>query len=549
MWYAVTIAFLLTLQGLPPLLGPLIPDKGGAVTGVIRRADTRQPIPSAQVAVVVAGTSPEAAMARAVAADRDGRFTVKGLEPGAYTVVVQAEGYFSASNDPASAERATRDVGVFEGQQSDIGVVDLVPAAAISGRISGPEGTPVIGASVQAWRASYVRGQLVYTLAKTAETNDRGEYRLFWLVPGEYYVAGQVKEADASARYTRVFFPGVLEVDSAPPVVVGAAREISGIDIQIPIAATAGVTVSGQVAGEPGKLAALRVTTIELVPRGRKVFLAGDPDNTFPNRTIPAVNGRFEIRNAPPGEYDLVPIVGEGGSDVRLGRVTISVADRNIENLSVPLDSPTDLKGRVTLDGVTPDQPLKPNSILLVSMDTLPGKTSAKRADPDPKTGEFTIPGVAPGRFTFQIGAQARAAGVYIADVLNGEASVLDSGFVVGDASVGPLQIQLKSAGGVVSGTALDVSRIRPFPYATVVLLPERARRGNYTLHLDTISGADGKFAFTGVPPGNYLLLAWQSVIPRAWQNPLFLGRVEDRGVPVVVEIGTEKNAQVVVIP
>jgi hypothetical protein len=548
MWYALTVAFFLTLQGLPPLLGPLIPDSGGRVTGILRRTDTRQPIPSGQVAVAVVGTSLEAAMTRAVVTDRDGRFIVKGLEPGLYTVMAQAEGYFSPSHDPTSATHARRDVSVFEGQESDIGVIELVPAAAISGRISSSDGSPVIGASVQAWRALYVRGQLVFTVAKTAETNDRGEYRLFWLAAGEYYVASQYRVVGGSARYRRAFFPGILEEDAAPPVAVGAAREISGIDIQVPIMPIAGVTVSGQIAGEPDKLAALRVTSIQLVPRDRRVLLADDRDNTFPNRAVPGGGGRFEITNVPPGEFDLIPMVGDSDSPVRLGRINVSVADRNIENLSVALDSQTELKGRVTLDGMPADN-LKPGSILLMSLDTFEEKRNSKPLAPDPRTGEFVIPGVAAGRYGFQMSAAARASGLYIADVLRSEASVFNAGFLAGDESPGDLHIQLKSAGGVVSGTVLDVSRIRPFPYAMVALLPERARRGNYTLHLDTISGADGKFMFTGVPPGNYVLLAWQAVIPGAWQNPLFLARFEDRAVSIVVEGGAEKNTQVVVIP
>src|SRR5262245_25667761 len=145
----ISPSFILTIfllvQGLPPLLGPLIPNTGGKVTGVVRRADTRQPIPSAQVAVVAAGTSPEAAMTRAVVTDRDGRFSVSKLEPGKYIVVAQAEGYYRPSNDPAAANYVIRDVNVQEGQEGDVGLIELVPAAAIRARSPGPGGRPVRG--------------------------------------------------------------------------------------------------------------------------------------------------------------------------------------------------------------------------------------------------------------------------------------------------------------------------------------------------------------------------------------------------------------------
>ena len=128
------------------------------------------------MALAAAGESVESAMAKAMTADSNGRFTIKGVSSGRYTVIAQADGYFSFLNDPVLASRAKRDVIVIEGQQIEVGAIELLPGAAISGRIVAPDGHPVIGAVVQAWRASYVRGRLTFSLTKTASTDDIGEY-------------------------------------------------------------------------------------------------------------------------------------------------------------------------------------------------------------------------------------------------------------------------------------------------------------------------------------------------------------------------------------
>src|SRR5689334_22204072 len=96
-------AFLLLFQqGLPPLVGPLVPDTGGRVTGTVRRADTGQPIAGAHVGLAALGTSIQAAMGRAVTTDVNGRFTIKELMPGAYTVIAEGDGYFTVGSDPSA---------------------------------------------------------------------------------------------------------------------------------------------------------------------------------------------------------------------------------------------------------------------------------------------------------------------------------------------------------------------------------------------------------------------------------------------------------------
>src|SRR5512145_240086 len=180
----VLALFVLELQGLPPLVGPLVPDSGGFIRGVVRRADSGQPIPAAQVALLAEGQSVDQAMVRAIYTDVSGQFTLRGVEPGSHTVLVQAEGHFGVTGLTDGSTRTARIVHIAEGQQVDIGVVKLIPGSTISGRIAGPDGKPVAAATVEALRGSYVRGRLAFTLVKSVKTDDLGEYRLFWLPSG-----------------------------------------------------------------------------------------------------------------------------------------------------------------------------------------------------------------------------------------------------------------------------------------------------------------------------------------------------------------------------
>ena len=150
----------------PPLVGPLIPDSTGVVTGIVRRADTGQSIPEAQVVLVSPAESIDQAMTRATLTDLNGKFTIKSVMPGPYVVIAQSEGHFSLSGEPSASTQARKDVRVSEGQQTDAGGLELIPGATISGRVTGPEGQPLTGAIVQALRPSYIRGPLVFTAFK-----------------------------------------------------------------------------------------------------------------------------------------------------------------------------------------------------------------------------------------------------------------------------------------------------------------------------------------------------------------------------------------------
>jgi hypothetical protein len=249
----------------------------------------------------------------------------------------------------------------------------------------------------------------------------------------------------------------------------------------------------------------------------------------------------------PPGEYDFFPALGNADSPVYPVQIAVSVADRDVENVDLPLDPQIEISGRLTLDGAGPGERLK-DSIALVRLDGLPGKTTATVISPKPETGDFEIKDFSVGRYAIRLDPDVRSAGIYVSDMTYGGASVPDSELIVKEPA-SALKIELKSDGGTVAGTVLDVTRLRPYPYATVALLPESGRRRDYTLYRDATAEPDGRFSFTGVPPGNYVLFAWQTVTRGAWQNPIFLGRYENRGTPVVVEAAVTRTLQIVAIP
>jgi hypothetical protein len=528
----------LSAQRLPPLVGPLIPDETGTVTGIVRRADTGRALAEAQVFL----TRDRETAAQAVT-DVNGRFTIKA-SPGDYVLSAQREGYFRPADENPGSARVSRDVTVIEGQEIGGVIFEMIPGATISGRVRGLTGQMAALATVEALQATYTNGRRILRSVHAVQTDDLGEYRMFWIPPGEYYVRAQYRlsGADRTERYTRVFFPDTLDEDVAPGVVVAPGGEVSAIDLRVPILPDAGVTLSGRVTTADALLADKVVTTVYVVPRDRTVTVPADASDAYRNEAADTSQGQFVIHGVPPGEYTLFPVVKDSEGQSYTARISVDVAEEKVENLSAALSPPVEVRGRITVDGKAPPEGSTIGRVFLTSIDGLPesllaASGSAARVPADPKTGEFVIPHVTAGRYAVGFATALQPASAYVADIRHAGNSVFDVGITIGAEQPEPLEVAVRTEGLSLVGTVFDPPLLNPISRATVVLVPAaNSRRKNFALYRTTTSLRDGTFSLYGIAPGEYKVFAWESVTAGAWENEDFLRRFEDRGTTVRLE-------------
>src|SRR5262249_33203363 len=99
-------------------------------------------------------------------------------------------------------------------------ILQIMPAGTISGRVFDRDGEPLANVTVEALKYSYQEGQRVMNVVQTARTNDLGEYRLFWLQPGQYFVSATPSEGQRGARLKALAVGG--------PAIAGAIIDIIG---------------------------------------------------------------------------------------------------------------------------------------------------------------------------------------------------------------------------------------------------------------------------------------------------------------------------------
>src|SRR5205823_1449033 len=118
-----------------------------------------------------------------------------------------------------------------------------------TGRVVDEMNEPVAQASVSLERRRYIDGDRRWADVSGASTDDRGEFRIFGIPPGEYVIVARFSATHWGARdrvrYVPTYYAGTPVAAEAQRVTVAAGQEVSAITIALARAATA--TVHGVV--------------------------------------------------------------------------------------------------------------------------------------------------------------------------------------------------------------------------------------------------------------------------------------------------------------
>jgi beta-lactamase regulating signal transducer with metallopeptidase domain len=490
--------------------------------------------------------------------DGEGRFKIANVAPADYSIVVQREDFYRVS--------APKNVQVTPGKTAEAQIV-MTPGSTISGRVSNAKGRAVSYVLVEAIRIAYQNGYPVQQQFGGAATDDRGEFRIFGLPPGEYFVsAGRPPMPFASAaQMARTFYPGTRDLLNAIPVSLRGGEERAGVNLTLTDAVS--FKISGEIfstavpptAPTPGIAPAIGPTTASLT------LLPSDPSTpeglqrNFGNVNLtPNADGRlsarFEIDGVLPGIYDVGTWVREsnpdGGSGLAATRQRVEVRDRNIEGITLRLAPSVRVNGVVTIDGRPPSQPSVRVALQPEGSTATAGAYQGIASRPalaSTQDGSFMVPAVMAGRFRVQV-TQSISTDLYVSDVQQAGRSIFDSGFDVGAEAPTPMQISLKSDGGTLDGTVQD-STGKAMANATVVIVPAADRRQNRGLYRVATSDANGRFTIKGIAPQSYKVFAWEANPQGAFFNARFIASIEERGRSVTITASSTTSTQITAIP
>src|SRR5882672_9134759 len=165
------------------------------ILGKVARMDSGAPLPN--VVVVIKRTDglferSNTQPSHAARTSDDGAFVFQDIEPGQYRVSATLQGYVYGQGGTSGPGLS---ITIAAGQKITDVHLAMISAGVIAGRIADHNGDPVDHAQVQASKTSYAAGRRKLVAVQSVSTNDLGDYRLFGLPPGQYYVSATSVES------------------------------------------------------------------------------------------------------------------------------------------------------------------------------------------------------------------------------------------------------------------------------------------------------------------------------------------------------------------
>lgn len=533
---------------LTPLEIPLV--RAAVVSGRVLDAAGR-PIVSIRIRIAPVKTAAGGQMTTAVTDDR-GMFRIGGLSQGTYSIVSEGSPDYQsvvATRAPVSPSSKPLTIQVREGAEHSVALAYQDTAvilsyaevgAVVTGHVVDEYGEPAPGLTVRLARV----GSSGITAGEFSNvprlTDDRGEYRLFHIPAGQYFLVVSDDTGNASAddpAWLPVYFPGSLSAVDAIPLNVGRSEELAGMNIIF--SRSRGTRLFGYAMNSAGQPLRSQVRLAAPIPwsgaepRARIVGTRED--------------GSFELGSVPPGRYTLHTTTPAAGAVY----VTLSGMQSNVQLVPrAPAESPREygflpvdaqgnelgplmmqtspgatVSGRLVLEASAPltTRPAFPFVAVAASehfpMSDQP--SAMLQASLDPELQNFRITGLA-GTMRLRLGVGSnwwmKSARINGIDAVEAPVVLMSSRESTDDAI-----IVLADTAGSVSGRAVSGQTPADDGWA-IVFATDRSQRFTGSQRIVTMNlGDEGRFTAPGLPPGDYYVAAVEGSTPLPRNEGRFL--------------------------
>ena len=404
-----------------PQLGQPLPPGTATLDGIVTAVNssgTSDPIPGAVVEIRKAECGRSASESMTTTSGPDGKFSFKQVRAGSWCIgAAKGGGVFSPVEFQQRSYKG-RGIAIPIADKQQIQDIKLMMprTGSISGRVFDSDGELMGHARVQAMEAFYENGQKRLFTLNAVQTNDQGEFSLFWLPPGEYYVSAVPEDPLRQNVMFNVSPPGIggHRTDAMPPVVsrknladgtfteeviapvyygggtdpqraqkidVGPGSSLA-VELSFAGARTRSFHIRGRVVngvtGQPAEGAQIRLypkswTATAVVPYARvekngnfdisgvapgsyALYASGSTSN--PNAPGPLANGDLTLAQA----QQLIALGANIAGSIPIGvRTPVEIGNQNLDNITLTLLPGGTLTGEFVFEGnlassLTPQQ-------------------------------------------------------------------------------------------------------------------------------------------------------------------------------------------------
>jgi hypothetical protein len=472
-------------------------------------------------------------------ADANGNYALRHIPEGRYTVQAINPGYVPLEYGQRRSTETGRTLHLRD-DETVRGLEFVLPRGnVITGNVVDEHGEPVQGAVIRALQLRFVSDRMMAQRVpgvRERRSDDRGQYRLFGLLPGTYLVSASIDAAVSSAQrdkshgYAPSYYPGTANASDAWPLHVDVERDVYGAHIVL--APSPAVRIAGTILDSRGN--GLKGLVVLMTSR-RSRGVVTEP------RTV-QVSGSFALDNVPPGDYILQATSASHDTEpTEFVAQHIRVVDADV-SLSLKTTVGATLNGRIYVEGGTASS-YPEFSLVPVPADTdrspVAGRGARVLLEPD---GRFTADGVhGPVRLVLSGGAP----GWYLKAVrINGSDATDEPYDFMYRGSWVSAEVLISPHGGTIRGRVIDERSGGVSEYTVVVFAADRLKWFAHSPYIKFARPSqDDSFEVTGLAPGDYRVAAVPSLDATfaggEWQNPATLDKLSTEAQRVRVAEGS----------
>jgi hypothetical protein len=368
-------------------------------------------------------------------------------------------------------------------------------------------------------------------------SDDRGEFRLFGLTRGQYLISANAMPRPGTgvpelSGYVKTYFPGTPTPKQARSV---EGEDVTGVEIVM--RTRQGHRITGRAFATDGQPF---IGEVALMPSARSGALA----TSTPQRAQ-AVNGSFEFKNLPPGEYAVQAGTSYKTKSIEgeLGTTFVTLGDVDVTDVVVRLSAGSSITGRVIFENASAPADMNLElSPLVVDIDSVSLMDNpAARAEVQ-DDGSFEMRGVNGRR---RLSVLQVPSGWTLKSISIHGIDVTDQPLMFGSEaqSVSDVEVLFTNRWSEVGGIAQDEDGNPLFEGVVVAFTTNRSQwypRSRFVMRTPVRS--DGVFLFRDISPGDYYVAAVIDEVSRDedvdLDNPDVLQALSSRALKVTAKNG-----------
>ena len=512
----------------------------GVVRGTVLAADGDSPLGKATVSLRKSG-SRGGDSRRTARSDARGNYEFRDLEAGKYLLSVTRNRYLPQNYGQKRIQAFRRQEGgtpLTLGDGEVLRGIDfkLIRGGVVEGRVADQDYEPLSRVAVTLSGYQTVQGERTLVPVSRAQTDDRGQFRLFDIPPGSYFLSATRVNFPFFGRRGRrrqsfppTYYPGVPSPEQATKVEVSAGGEVGGFHLTLIESHT--YSVSGRVLAADGSPAqSVRIITVNQSGPGQVSLRGG---------TTTDPQGVFKVAGLLPGKHRLIARRGRR-EEPQIASASVEVIDQDLQGLTLALGSGAAITGRIVSD--SQETALDWRRISVVARPAAGGRRGRMFGGGETRVEEdfsFRISNLPGGLYRFSV--RLPPGNHYVESIRAEGQDIIDRLVEMSDHDdLSGVEVRISPKGSRISGMVeSEEDRIAVDGATVLVFAADPQQRGSFSRFTRTTqTDQAGRFFLEGLPPAEYLVCALVEHEPGRESEPEYLNGLEGDSTSIDLSAG-----------